>query len=41
MAEKKKIDKTKLFTRIIAAIMAGFMLLGGCITVIYYLIRMF
>ena len=39
--EKKRIDKSKLFTRILAAIMAGLMLLGMCFTLIYYLIRMF
>lgn len=39
--EKRKIDKSKLFTRIMAAIMAGLMLLGMCFTLIYYLIRMF
>lgn len=39
--EKKKIDKSRLFTRIIAAIMAGLMVLGICFTFIYYLIRMF
>jgi hypothetical protein len=38
---KKRIDKSKLFTRILAAIMAGLMLLGMCFTLIYYLIRMF
>ena len=35
---KKKIDKSKIATRIIAAIMAGAMLLGGSITLIYCLI---
>lgn len=39
--EKKKIDKSRLFTRIIAGIMAGLMVLGICFTFIYYLIRMF
>lgn len=38
--EKKKIDKSKLFTRILAGIMAGLMVLSICFTVIYYLIRM-
>ena len=38
---KKKIDKSKLVTRIIAGTMVGLMLLGMCYTVIYYLIRMF
>ena len=37
---KKKIDKSKIITRIIAAIMAGLMVLGMCFTLIYYLIRM-
>ena len=44
MREKKankKIDKSQLFTKILAAIMAGLMLLSICITLIYYLIRMF
>jgi len=39
--EKRKIDKSKLFARILAAIMAGLMILGMCFTLIYYLIRMF
>lgn len=39
--EKKKIDKSKVFTKVIAGIMAGLMLLGICFTFIYYLIRMF
>lgn len=39
--EKKKIDKSKLLTRILAGIMAGLMLLGMSFTLIYYLIRMF
>ncbi len=41
MAEKKKIDKSKILTRVIAVIMAGLMLLGICFTFIYYIIRMF
>lgn len=41
MADKKRIDKSKILTRIIAAIMAGLMLLGICFTFIYYIIRMF
>ena len=41
MAEKKKIDKSKILTRVIAAVMAGLMLLGICFTIIYYIIRMF
>ena len=39
--EKRKIDKSKLFTRILAGIMAGLMLLGMSFTLIYYLVRMF
>lgn len=38
--EKKKIDKTKIITRIIAGIMAVLMVLGICFTFIYYVIRM-
>ena len=38
--EKKKIDKSKIITRILAAIMAGLMILGMCFTLIYYLIKM-
>lgn len=38
---KKKIDKSKLFSRILAGTMAGLMLLGMCFSLIYYLIRMF
>ena len=38
---KRKIDKSKIATRIIAAIMAILMVLGICFTLIYYLIRMF
>ena len=41
MKEKKKIDKTKIITRIIAATMAVLMVLGICFRFIYYLIRMF
>jgi len=37
---KKKIDKSKLFTRILAGIMAGLMLLGMSFTLIYYLISL-
>ena len=37
---KKRIDKSKLFTRILAGIMAGLMLLGICFTLIYYLVKM-
>ena len=38
---KRKIDVSKLFTRIMAGIMAVLMVLGICFTLIYYLIRMF
>ena len=38
---KKKIDKGKIATRIIAAVMAILMVLGIGFTLIYYLIRMF
>lgn len=41
MAEKKKIDKSKILTKIIAGIMALLMVLGICFTFIYYIIRMF
>lgn len=37
---KKKIDKSKLFGKILAGIMAGLMLLSICFTLIYYLIKM-
>ena len=37
---KKKIDKSKLFGRILAAVMAGLMLLSICFTLIYYLVKM-
>lgn len=39
--QKRKIDKSKLFGRILAGIMAGLMILSICFTLIYYLIRMF
>lgn len=38
--EKRKIDKSQLFTKVIAATMAGLMLLGMSFTLIYYLIKM-
>jgi len=41
MAQKRKIDKSKLVTRILAGIMVALMLLGACFTFIYYLIRAF
>ena len=37
---KKKLDKSKLFGKILAGVMAGLMILGFCITLIYYLIRL-
>lgn len=37
---KKKIDKRKLATRIIAGVMAGLMVIGFSFTLIYYLTRM-
>ena len=39
--EKKKIDKSRLVTKIIASIMAILMVLGICFSFIYYIIRMF
>lgn len=41
MKNKKKIDKSKLFTKIIAGLMVILMLAGMFYTLIYYLIRMF
>ena len=43
MSEKKKkrLDKGKLFTRIIAGLMAGSMVLAGCYTLIYCIQLMF
>lgn len=38
MANKKKIDKQKLATRIIAAVLAGLMVLSIAFTLIWYLI---
>ena len=38
MKQKKKIDKSKLFTRIMAGILAGFMVLGMAATCIYAII---
>ena len=38
---RKKIDKMQLATKIIAATMAIFMVVGIGATVIYYIIRMF
>ena len=37
MSKKKKIDKQKLITRIVAGILAGLMVLGGSITLIWQL----
>lgn len=39
--QKRKIDKSKIFGRILAGIMAALMILSICFTFIYYLIRMF
>ena len=36
MKEKKKIDKAKLFTKILAAIMAFLMVSGIVLTLVYY-----
>lgn len=36
--EKKKIDKRKLMTRILAGALAGFMVLGAGFTLIWYLV---
>ena len=41
MKEKKKIDKTKLLTRILAGIMAFLMISGVVVTLIYYIQIMF
>lgn len=38
--QKKRIDKGKIATRIIAGMMAFLMILGICFTFIYYFIRM-
>ncbi len=37
MKEKKKIDKSKLFTRILAGIMAFLMVSGIIATLVYYI----
>lgn len=37
MREKKKIDKSKLFTRVLAGIMAFLMISGIILTLIYYI----
>lgn len=37
---KKRIDKSKIMTRILAGIMVVLMLLGISFTLIYYLIKM-
>ena len=37
MATKKKIDKSKLFTRILAGVMAFLMVSGIVISLIYYI----
>lgn len=41
MKTKKKIDKAKLFTRILAGIMAFLMIAGIVTTLIYYIQIMF
>ena len=41
MKEKKKIDKQKLFTRILAGLMAFFLISGIFVTLIYYIQIMF
>ena len=37
--EKRRIDKSKIFTQIMAGVMAILMLLGICITLITYLVK--
>ena len=41
MKEKKKIDKSKIFTRILAGVMAFLMVSGIIATLIYYIQIMF
>ena len=41
MKEKKKIDKSKLFTSILAGLMAFLMVSGIVVTLIYYIQIMF
>ena len=41
MKGKKKIDKSKLFTRILAGIMAFLMIAGILVTLVYYIQIMF
>jgi len=41
MSQKKKIDKSKLFTRILAGIMAFLMISGIVLTLVYYIQMMF
>ncbi len=38
MSKKNKIDKSKLFVRIMAVILAGLMILSVAATLIYYLV---
>lgn len=38
-AEKRKVDKSKIITKILAGVMAGLMLLGVSFTLIYYLVK--
>lgn len=40
MKEKKKIDKSKMFARILAGIMAFFMIAGTIYTLIYCILYM-
>lgn len=37
MSKKKKMDKQKLATRIIAGVLAGLMVFGTCITLLWQL----
>ena len=37
--KKQKIDKFSLFTKIVAGLLAGFMVIGTCYTLIYLLIN--
>ena len=39
MAKKKKTDKYKMMTRILAGVLAGLMVLGMATTLIWYLIN--
>lgn len=37
--EKKKIDKTRIFVKIVAALLAAFTILGTCYTFIYLVVN--